>query len=443
MFPMNKLSALALLLSVYFSISAQDITVSFQPKESETIDSILVTNLKTNQRVKILGNESLVLSKTTGIYDLPFLNDRGYIFPNPCDGDVSLNFSTLDNQEVELKVHNISGQLLLLRRDKLTAGEHLFKIGFPVNGIYTISIIKNDGPLSFKVVCNGNKRQMGYIEYDGNGGAKQIKNATPGNILSYTQGDILHYSCFSGKNNTILTDSPTTSKTYTVEFYECIDPDKQSYPIVKIGDQWWMAENLAYLPKVSPPSVGSDTAKVYYVYNYFGTDINKAKGTTFYDIYGVLYNWSAAMNNPILTIPNEFPVEGVCPYGWHIPGDAEWKELLNYLKNNGYGYEGNGEDIAKSLASACCWNVNPYPGTPGNEYFSNNKSGFSGLPGGRRDINGSFYDVKMLGHWWSWNEYLTNFNWAITISDGGPYYINYGDANVKDFGFSVRCIKFN
>lgn len=86
--------------------------------------------------------------------------------------------------------------------------------------------------------------------------------------------------------------------------------DGKVYNIVTIGKQFWMAENLAYLPSVVDPGTGSYTEPYYSVYGYNGTDVAAAKATENYQTYGVLYNWPAAMT--------------ACPEGWHLPSDAEW-----------------------------------------------------------------------------------------------------------------------
>jgi len=197
------------------------------------------------------------------------------------------------------------------------------------------------------------------------------------------------------------------------------------YKTVKIGDQWWMAENLAWLPSVSPPSEGSITAPCCYVYDYSGSDVSAAKATTNYSTYGVLYNWPAALT--------------VCPAGWHLPSDAEWTTLTNYLIDNGYGYQGSGEDIAKSMASTTFWNSYTTPGTPGNDPASNNSSGFSGLPGGFRGYDGSFSDVGNKGAWWSSTMYSLNSAWFLTLLCGWlPIYRGY---TYLEVGYSVRCLR--
>jgi len=105
---------------------------------------------------------------------------------------------------------------------------------------------------------------------------------------------------------------------YTINFHPCIDPDGMSYPVVEIGEQSWMAKNLAYLPAVNTPIANQNVDfKAYYVNEYMGGNVEEAKATENYSKYGVLYNWNAA--------------ETVCPNGWHLPEDAEWKELESYL----------------------------------------------------------------------------------------------------------------
>jgi uncharacterized protein (TIGR02145 family) len=82
--------------------------------------------------------------------------------------------------------------------------------------------------------------------------------------------------------------------------------DGNVYNWVQIGDQVWMAENLAYLPSVNRVDDGSEdaTGSYYYVYGYDGTNVAEAKATTNYTTYGVLYNWTAAMDGSVSSTAN-------------------------------------------------------------------------------------------------------------------------------------------
>ncbi|MDD3101434.1 MAG: fibrobacter succinogenes major paralogous domain-containing protein [Bacteroidales bacterium] len=219
--------------------------------------------------------------------------------------------------------------------------------------------------------------------------------------------------------------------------------DSNVYDLVVIGGQIWMAENLAYLPSVVGPGTSSNSVPYYYVYGYNGTDIATAKNTDNYNTYGVLYNWPAAMNGAASSATNPSGVQGICPAGWHLPSDAEWTQLENYLIANGYNYNGTtvGNMIAKSMATDSGWTVSSTTGAVGNTDYPDyrNKSGFSALPGGCLGNFSAFTSIDNAGFWW-----------GSTVSSGdysrrcGLEYnsISLGKSeNLKKYGFSIRCIR--
>ncbi len=211
--------------------------------------------------------------------------------------------------------------------------------------------------------------------------------------------------------------------------------DGKVYKTVTIGEQLWMAENLAYLPSVVGPATESYTDPYYYVYGYDGTSVATAKATNNYQTYGVLYNWPAAMAS--------------CPQGWHLPSDAEWTQLETYLANNGHNYYGSvGGDnfrgkIAISLASATGWAYSDIPGAIGNTNTAydayRNKSGFTALPGGSRFPFFTFLGVGSGGNWWSSAQGYEIYacSRSLDYNNSGVNSSNYG----KDYGFSVRCLR--
>lgn len=218
------------------------------------------------------------------------------------------------------------------------------------------------------------------------------------------------------------------------------DPrDGKTYGYKIIGSQIWMCENLAYLPAVSPSDQGSITEKHYYVYDYQGTNVGEAKARDHYTTYGVLYNWPAAMNGAASskTVPSGVP--GACPPGWHLPSDAEWTVLTDFLTSNGYGFGGSGEDIGKSLASTSGWTSWQTMNSIGNTQQDNNASGFSALPGGRRDeFRGQFDYVGGYAYFWSSTSGESTRAWTrgLAYQFDAVYRYTYGED-----GLSVRCIK--
>lgn len=229
---------------------------------------------------------------------------------------------------------------------------------------------------------------------------------------------------------------PAEDVTLTANFIEeqtgftCGDPlidsrDGQSYETVQIGDQCWMAQNLAYLPEVSHSSQGNNTDPYYYVYGYSGSDLAEAKATSNYQTYGVLYNWPASLD--------------ACPDGWHLPTDDEWTTLTDYVSSQPeYNCNSNTSFIAKALAATTNWNSSSTTCAVGNNPLANNATGFTGLPGGYRSTSGGFDDIGYSCIFWSSTEYSAALAWY--------RYLNYVTANVyrdystKGYGFGVRCL---
>ena len=206
------------------------------------------------------------------------------------------------------------------------------------------------------------------------------------------------------------------------------DPrDGKVYQTVVIGNQVWMAENLAYLPSVNMVADGSeDTAgSYYYVYGYDGTNVADAKATDNYATYGVLYNWTAAMDGEASSTTNPSGIQGVCPAGWHLPSEAEWTELTNYL---------GGTSVAGGKlkeTGTTHWNT---PNTG-----ATNETGFTALPGGSRGNNGAFGGIGYLGYWWSASESNATNAWTRYVGyNGSP--VGRGNG-YQEVGFSVRCVR--
>ncbi|HOG20838.1 MAG TPA: FISUMP domain-containing protein, partial [Salinivirgaceae bacterium] len=203
--------------------------------------------------------------------------------------------------------------------------------------------------------------------------------------------------------------------------------DGNVYKFVQIGSQVWMAENLKYLPSVVGSSMGSDTEPLYYVLGYDGIDVAVAKATENYATYGVLYNWPAAMNGAASSEANPSGVQGICPAGWHLPSDAEWTQLIDYLS----GSEVAGGKLKETGTTH--WD-SPNEG-------ATNETGFTALPGGFRGSYGSFSNFGFYGFWWSATESGVSSAWNRSMNY--EYSGVYRDYNGKEYGFSVRCLKNN
>ncbi|MDD4578954.1 MAG: FISUMP domain-containing protein [Anaerolineaceae bacterium] len=197
--------------------------------------------------------------------------------------------------------------------------------------------------------------------------------------------------------------------------------DDKQYKTITIGEQVWMAENLAYLPSVVGPATGSEndgheTDPYYYVYGYDGTNVDEAKATANYTIYGVLYNWKAALT--------------VCPEGWHLPSDAEWTILISFLGGQGIA------SVKMQEAGTTHWRP-PFP------YDDYNSSGFTALPSGYRYTDGLFKDIRNRACWWSSTEsekddYI-DCAWIRYLLGSLQNTVFKGSSD-KGGGMSVRCL---
>ena len=187
------------------------------------------------------------------------------------------------------------------------------------------------------------------------------------------------------------------------------DIDGNIYKTVKIGNQWWMAENLkttkfrdnTAIPLVSNDNLWNNLLSPGYCW--YDNDASTYKAD-----YGALYNAYAV------------ETEELCPAGWHIPTYSEWEELFTFLGGN------NVAGVKLMEEGTTHWIA------PNSE--ATNESGFTALPGGYRMM--SYFHIGDRGYWWIKSE---NYNsYRVLLLPGGFIDIVLG---AKDLGYSVRCIK--
>jgi uncharacterized protein (TIGR02145 family) len=201
------------------------------------------------------------------------------------------------------------------------------------------------------------------------------------------------------------------------------DIDGNVYQTIKIGKQWWMAENLKVahycngdpIPNVTDDSIWTVLSTgAYCLYN--------NDSTTIAEKFGPLYNWYAVDE-----------IRKIAPIGWHVPTDEEWKKLEIYLgmsqddaDNSGW----RGTDEGKKLKATNEWM---------NDDYETNESGFSALPGGyRENFHGAYLDIGHIGTWWSATE-SNSAIWSRSLSGSGSNILRY--YSYKRTGISVRLVR--
>ncbi|MFI5218153.1 MAG: fibrobacter succinogenes major paralogous domain-containing protein [Bacteroidia bacterium] len=202
------------------------------------------------------------------------------------------------------------------------------------------------------------------------------------------------------------------------------DIDGNVYTIVKIGEQWWMAENLevkTYRNGNPIPLAKEDTAWKNASDAYCRYDNNSTAP-------GLLYNWYAVNDS-----------REIAPTGWHIPTDEEWKTLEKHLgmsqtEADGLAWRGTNEGDKLKIQAPEGW-------TRFENIWGTNESGFTALAGSCRLFNGTPGQPGLFqtGFWWSKSEYNGDDAWY--------RYLDYKNSDVfrshtlKAYGFSLRCVK--
>lgn len=244
-----------------------------------------------------------------------------------------------------------------------------------------------------------------------------MKNNNSGVFLFFLISLLLVFSNSCKKDNT----------THVIKTGTLTDIDGIVYKTVKIGNKWWMAENLksgkyrnndpiTYVSQDKPDSVWSTMKTGAYCY--------------FDEKYGFLYNFYAINDS-----------RGIAPEGWHIPSDDEWKELELFLgmskedadKVNWRGSnQGNALKITGGNTAYWATSSDTY------EIFGTNESGFTGIGGACRIFNGKWGELTHTGFWWT-----------STLNGNEAWYrgLDYNKLNVfrysgsMNYGFSIRCVK--
>jgi uncharacterized protein (TIGR02145 family) len=220
----------------------------------------------------------------------------------------------------------------------------------------------------------------------------------------------------------------TTAKTSTDhETGLMTDIEGNVYKTIKIGSQWWMAENLKtkrfrngnYVTLAQSDLDWRDTTASYCIYP---SNNNSAPG--------YLYNAYVVMDTG-----------NIAPAGWHIPTDEEWKDLeknigMSQSEADKSGWRGTDEGEKLKIESPNGW-------TSYGAIWSTNESGFTALAGGCRLFNGTLGDPGLSS---------TGFWWSASVSPGNEVwyrYLDYKNADVfrshceKRYGYSIRCVRDN
>jgi uncharacterized protein (TIGR02145 family) len=403
------------------------------------LDSIKVMN-RTQGGDTILFYPDTVLSiyYNTEIPEIPLYMSGFRVFqnfPNPVAEQTTVSLYVPAKDKVSIMVTDILGRMIVKCERVLDQGKHSFRFT-PGNGTLNFFTAHWQGnSSSIKILQTGlNSEGTSSIDYLGSeGSSPQLKAMQAIQSFSFAPGDELLYIGYANGLETGMLDNPEESNTCTFQFatnIPCpgsitVEYEGQVYNTIQIFSQCWLKENLNVGEMINGILEQSDNGTIEkYCYNNEPDSCTKSGG---------LYQW-----NEMMQYTTQQCAQGICPPGWHLPTDEEWKVLEGAVDSQ-YGigdpqwdlnWQPRGYDAGTNLRTTSGWSENGN----GTDLF-----GFSGLPGGDRDHDGGFSSVSDFGGWWTSSETDGFGSWGrdLVYCYEGVY--RSGDG--EEGGFSVRCLR--
>jgi uncharacterized protein (TIGR02145 family) len=406
--------------------NAQNYLISFAGSgAANTVSTVKVENLTRSTSLTFSGSNVLRLVIATDV--IPVKDNQSSeitIYPNPMTDYSTFQVFPHEAGNAVITLLDMMGRPVAQTQSYLEAFGQNFRLSGIEDGFYLINVRGKNYQYSGKVLSNGKSNGTIKIErinnntlaFDENTEKTDRKGAPAMTDMAYTIGDRLKFTGTSTIYSSIKTDIPASDKTITFNFYPCTDGDNNNYPVVEIGTQVWMAENLKTTKyKDGTPVPLVTDAAAWSVLNAPGYCWYNNDEATYKIIYGALYHWNTGNTG------------NLCPTGWHVPSTAEWTALTTYLGSE-IGTAGKLKETGTTHWSS------PNTGAT-NEY------GFSALPGGHRGIDGTFSNIGTYGYWDSSTEYNSSNRYGrVMINSSSDVTVGpYG----KRQGISVRCLKDN
>lgn len=389
------------------------------------LDSIKIMNrTQGGDTVLYWPDTVLVLDYQVGILQLP-ISDGGFQvytnYPNPVNDQTTISLYIPEKDQVNLIITDILGRIILRSDMVIDKGKHTFQF-VPGNGNLYFFIASWQGRInSIKILNLPTGNHAVSLEYlGGEPLSPVIKVSEDVKEFWFSPGDELLYIGYKDDIQDSIIDTPENSKLYTFQFATytpCLETptvtyEGQIYNTVQIFSQCWLRENLN-VGIMIPGAQNMSNNDMIEKYCYNDDSVNCIT-------YGGLYQWVE-----IMQYTSTQGAQGICPIGWHIPSDEELTALTTYF---------GGEDIAggpMKEAGTTHWN----PPNSG----ATNSSGFTALPGGIRDMDGSFKSLGRQGDFWTSTTYGVPYAWIRRLyNDITNAYPAPMDKDT--YGFSLRCV---
>ena len=413
--------------------TAQTFNISGVVKDSAGVGIVGAT-------VKLEKANLTTTSGAGGVFTLPGstasakpLSEFSTMAANPVQlRNGKIAFSLAGNTAVGISIHDVGGRQVFSSKRTLGSGTHTLSVPMQTAGIFLCNVTIGRESYSFKASSFGAfSTQQGVVSSRTSALARQAKaTAVINDVIAATSPGKLNYRCVIGNSEMsglVIKMLPNAG--------DVTDADGNVYQSVRIGNQVWTAENLRVtkyndgtaipMDKSAETWITATTPKYCYYDNTTNADNIKK--------HGALYNWY---------VVSQTNTKKIAPAGWHVPSNAEWDVLQNYLIAKGYNWDGTttGNKIAKALAAKTDWDTQSTNGTIGTDLTKNNSSGFTVLPSGDRIIiEGMFYGQGITGDCWSTTETGAEKAWFSSFD------YNFEKLNRYEYskkgGLSVRLLR--
>lgn len=407
------LTSVCLLFFAPANTSALNYTITFTGSgASSTVESVIVQNLTKGTTVTVPTGNVLNLSDVATYVEKVSDNVVGIsISPNPIQENATVSFYAKQAGLTQISAFGLDGRKIVSVNANLLQGKNSFTLSIP-KGVYLLQVNGNGYSYNAKAISENTSNIKPLISTNSVQPSNKIqKSKSAVTNMLYSSGDQLSYKGYSVGYTSVISDTPISSKNINFVFSTAMDIEGNVYNTVTIGSQVWMLENLKTTKYKDGTSIQLSTTSALKALStasfcWYNDDI-----TTYKNTYGALYN-SFSVATGLLA-----------PTGWHVPNNAEWTVLSNFL---------GGASVAggKLKSTGTTFWISPNSN-------ASNSSGFSALPAGGVNNYGNDI-VGYNANWWS-SDSSTSFPWYWSVTNNSSILYN-GDSS-KQTAYSVRCIK--
>ena len=375
----------------------------------------------------------------TGVDDKNMKNPSGFNlfqnYPNPFNPSTIITYEVSKPVYIRIEIYNVLGQRIKTLFDGFqsnNSGQVIWDATDDLDrrvsaGVYIYSLISDGFRISKKMFLIDSYRCNTYLPLF----QPMVLMCTSKSSINMTMSNE-YFLRVTGKNiktyerpNFVI----TSSMIFNIKVTRTVmDIDGNIYKTVKIGDQWWMAENLKTTRYRNGEAIsnvtdgGSWSSLTIGAYCNYNNDVNLVA------TYGRLYNWHAVKDGRNIT-----------PAGWHVPSDSEWKQLEMFLGMSQSEADGSGRRRGTNEGGKLKETGTSHWASPNTG--ADNSSGFTALPGGYRADYGNYYFFGEGAFFWSSTEYNGDHAW---YRDLDYYTASIGRFSLqKPYGFSVCCVRDN